>query len=168
MDQRKSVHGLVVDKSGQRVLGISDPAMLRIIDPANRKQVASLTLPGAPLGLVIDEEGERAYALTTARVQVIDTTKGKLLKSIPVDPSANALALDPDGRKLYVTSSGSNGGIAGITVVNALAQRLDKVIPTATLAPDLPPNSLCDQSEWRQSTGIWGPQLCQVSALFAI
>jgi hypothetical protein len=73
---------------------------------------------------------------------MIYAPSGAVIKSVAVDPSASALALTHDFGKLIVTSSGNNGGTAGIAIVHAATLEIEKSIPTAVLAANVHPSAL--------------------------
>ncbi|MBY0503446.1 MAG: hypothetical protein K2X03_06045 [Bryobacteraceae bacterium] len=97
------------------------------------------TIPAGlhPMGLAWDEAEDRLYAANANEdsITVIDTAKNVALPSIQLQPFAvkapgiapNALALSPDGRRLYVAC----GGINAIAVVNLASRTVEGMIPTA-------------------------------------
>jgi len=90
-----------------------------------------------PTGIVWDEQRRRLYVANGNKdsVSVIDTASNRVVQTIRLQPfhmavagiAPAALALSPDGAKLYVAC----GGINAVVQVNTADGRLEGMIPTA-------------------------------------
>jgi YVTN family beta-propeller protein len=80
-------------------------------DTARQIVSGSITVPEAPLGLVLSKDAKRLYVTSAAaesRVCVIDLEKLAIVESIPAGHTAMAPVVSPDGKSLYVCNRFNN------------------------------------------------------------
>ena len=117
--------------------GIASSGTITRIDLATLKVTHTITAELHPTGLAWDEAEDRLYVANANQdsVSVIDTAKNIALPAITLQPFAqkvagiapNALALAPNGKRLYVAC----GGINAIAVINLATRAIEGMIPTA-------------------------------------
>ncbi len=95
----------------------SGAASLSVVDPALPAVVLTLALPAAAGRITANVAGDRVYVAhpATDSISVIDATSNTWLRSIPVIDGPSALAVLPDGSRLFV------GGWSGAIGVVDLA-----------------------------------------------
>lgn len=143
-------NGMAVTPDGKRLYVTGDSGAVTVVNLAKRKIVR--TIPGAGTGgLAISPNGRRVYVVgvdNKARqgtVSVINTTTGKVTKTIPIGdtPPTNGkgryflpseVAVTPDGKGAYVVGSYGNGTPQG--TVFAINTATDAVTPITVGAGD--------------------------------
>jgi YVTN family beta-propeller protein len=108
-----------------------------VIDAATNTVKATFTVPSVPYYLAITPDGKTLYVASwgeTGEVSVIDTTQSTypVVTTVNAGAYSSALALSPNGRKLYVTNSGyPAGSIPGsVSVFDTATNALATTIPT--------------------------------------
>lgn len=147
------------------------------VDLESAKQVSVVPVGNAPWGVVFSADGKRAYVsnwggrrarpgektgdsagtaivvdehgvASSGTVGVVDVERSKMIAEIPVGLHPGAMALSPDGRKLYVANANSDS----VSVIDTTA---DAVVGTINVKPDekLPwgslPNGLAISADGR-------------------
>lgn len=123
--------------------GVASSGTVFRVDIASGTTTHKLSVDPHPTAIVWDEAHDRIYVANSNKdlLTVIDTKGNRVLRSISVQPFAQkvygiaptALALSPDGSRLYVAC----GGINAIAIVTTATGKIDGLIPTAWY-----PNSL--------------------------
>ena len=83
------------------------PAQVSVIDTATGSVTATVPMPDGPGGIAVAPDGARVYVATfSSTIAVIDPTAGAVVGSFPVrgGGSSVALAVSPDGRRVYTTT----------------------------------------------------------------
>jgi DNA-binding beta-propeller fold protein YncE len=85
-----------------------------------------------PFGIAVSPAGDgRAYVATVAQsgaydtVSVVDTDTRTVIATHPVAVAANQLAVDPDGKRVYVAGAGRHG--AEVAVVDVIASAVTTI-----------------------------------------
>src|SRR5262249_14555640 len=118
-----SPNAVAITPSGSMAYVVSqenDEDVLQIIDVACNQEIKEKKLSLAitnPTVLVISPDGARAYLANGQQLQVIDTSTNRalggpfnLIDDSSNESPINALALSPDGRRLYVTNLFTQAG----------------------------------------------------------
>ena len=137
---------VVVDKRG-----IASTGTVTRIDLNSRTATHTIGVELHPTAILWDEPRSVLYVANGNKdsVSVIDTKTQRVTRTISIQPfsqdvtgiAPTALAISPDGAKLYVAC----GGINAVVVVNAKSGNIDGLIPTAWY-----PNSLSMSTDGRQ------------------
>jgi len=103
---------VVADGKGQ-TLFVSDATAKRVVifDTATGTVAGTVALPQMPAGVALAPNGDRLYvagAEPQGRVHVVDVPQRKRINSFPVGHTPTALAVTPDGAKLYVCNRFNN------------------------------------------------------------
>ncbi|GAA2789902.1 YncE family protein [Kitasatospora sp. CM 4170] len=143
-------NGVAVTPDGKRLYVTGNSGTVSVINLAKRKIVR--TIPGAGTGgLAISPNGNRAYVVGVdnkakqGKVSVINTTTGKVTKTIPIGDALptngsgryflpSEVALTPDGKSAYVVGSYGHGTAQG--TVFAINTATDAVTPITVGAGD--------------------------------
>jgi len=104
--------GIAVHPAGARLyVGCSDPvaatASVGVFATADGSPIASVSLGGAswsPVDIAIHPSGKRVFVASTALV-AIDTDSNTVANIIPVGSRPSGVALDPTGKRAYVSNS---------------------------------------------------------------
>ena len=123
--------------------GIAEPGNVSRVDLASGRVTNLITVGRHPAGLALDEANGRLYVANgnSDDVSVIDTRSNAVVATIPVTPfrerragiAPTAVAVSPDGTRLYVTLGGVNAvGVYDLTVgaKGRDAARFRGLIPT--------------------------------------
>jgi YVTN family beta-propeller protein len=98
-----------------------EPGKVSVIDTATNKVVATVMVGNFPVGVAVSPDGTRAYVSNTfsGNVSVIDTTTNPpTVRAIPVgDTTGGAIAVSPDGKKVYV-------GCHGVGVIDTATNKV--------------------------------------------
>jgi serine/threonine-protein kinase len=88
---------------------------VKVVDATSGRVVADIRTGEAPQGVVISEDGRRAYVANSGSdtVSVIDVANEAVTTNVPVGSVPLNVALSPDGRIAYVTNS-SDGTVSKI------------------------------------------------------
>lgn len=117
---------------------IATPSSIKIIDSVTHTITGQVLLPfGATDGInamVVSPDGGKLYVLTsTGKLAVINTSARSVITTLTVDSPALAMAIDTNGQKIYVATTGTVAKPA-ITIVNGQTNTIEKVAPTGTFA----------------------------------
>ncbi len=117
--------------------GIASTGTLTRIDLVGGAATHTVAVELHPAAILWDEPRGRLYVANGNKdsVSVIDTGANRVVRTIAVQPfsqpltgiAPTALAVSPDGAKLYVAC----GGINAVAVVNVADGKIDGLIPTA-------------------------------------
>ena len=132
--------GIAVTPDGRAVYIASTAGIVTVVDTATNEIAATIPARGAQR-LVISPDGAFAYVsdYDSGHVLVIDTATKTVVAAIPVGPVPLALAVSPDGRRLYAVPP---WGSPGASVIDTLARQVVTTIPdtyefdSITLRPD--------------------------------
>jgi YVTN family beta-propeller protein len=106
---------IVVRPDGQRVYVVAGSSgTVTVIDPAADQVVATIKVGSNPRGMAIQPDGQRLFVANSGRVRsssgsltgtvsVIDTAKNQVIVTVNVHGTPDAVAVSPDGRRVYVT-----------------------------------------------------------------
>ncbi|MEW5808263.1 MAG: YncE family protein [Actinomycetota bacterium] len=119
-------HGPIGDiAAGPRVVAISTPAdgTVTLLDPHTLTERAVLTFDGEPTGVVVSDD--RAYLSVSSAQQdmvaVVDVETAAVTATFPVASGITALAVGPDGKRLY--AGRATGDRVEVTVIDVTAER---------------------------------------------
>jgi YVTN family beta-propeller protein len=122
-------HGVAAgrqDRRSRAALGSSDDptawvvsagsGTVRPVDVLSHHEGSPVAVGRGPTGIVMSPDGSRAYVLaaTAGKVTVVDTTKRRVVASIPIGPGAGdashagGIAITPDGSTVYVVDAGGD------------------------------------------------------------
>jgi len=105
---RGPIGDIAVDSSGRVVVTNFGDNSVSVINPDTLTVEDTLTVDGEPFAVAVTED--RAYVSTTSTsydaVPVIDTDAREALASYPLAFSVTALALSPDGKRVFAGRSG--------------------------------------------------------------
>ena len=121
--------------------GIAERGTVTRIDAATGRVVTSVTVGLHPTGLAWNERRGLLYVVNgnSDDVSVVDTRTNAVVATIGVDPfkerrigvAPTAVALSPDGRRLYVTLGGANAvSVFDLDESDAKSARFRGLIPT--------------------------------------
>ncbi|MEA2124263.1 MAG: hypothetical protein QOI80_1045, partial [Solirubrobacteraceae bacterium] len=91
---------------------------LAVFDVATGAKVRTINLPHKAIEIAIAPDGRRAYVSTTGGLDVVDLASGAVVKTFPT--LFGDVAVDPSGKRVYVT----NEGVDKLDVVNAVNNTL--------------------------------------------
>ncbi|MBX7450936.1 hypothetical protein GR927_23390 [Mycolicibacterium sp. 3033] len=111
--------------AGPRVVAIANPAdgTVTLLDPHTLVERAVVSLAGEPTGIVVSDD--RAYLSVASAQQdsvvVIDVETAAVTATFPVSSGITALAVGPDGKRLY--AGRASGDRVEVTVIDVTAER---------------------------------------------
>ncbi|GHF34886.1 hypothetical protein GCM10010359_41720 [Streptomyces morookaense] len=110
---------------------------ISVVDPANRKLVASIHAGTNPFGAARTPDGRKVYISNSgaSNVSVLDTAKGRIVTTVPVGLFPHGMAVSPDGAYLYVAATGPATGADGsrsLSVVDTGSDKLSDTWETGT------------------------------------
>lgn len=107
-----SPNSLVASPDGKSLyVASSTSGQLLIVDPATRKIIKSVSLPGAPNTVVATKNGERLFVTCAApesKICVINAKSGKVTSTFTAGHTATGLTLSPDEKTLFVCNRFNN------------------------------------------------------------
>jgi DNA-binding beta-propeller fold protein YncE len=97
-------HGLDLDRAGRRGFVACDAARVMVIDLTSGEEVAAIPISGEPDAIWFNPARSRLYVGVgnPGLLDVIDTERGTVLESIPVEAGAKTSAIDIERQRLYV------------------------------------------------------------------
>lgn len=111
--------------AGPRAIAVANPAddTLTLLDPHTLAERAVLGLDGEPTGVVVSDD--RAYVSVTSAQQdavvVVDVETAGVMATFPVASGITALAVGPDGKRLYAGRASADR--VEVTVIDVTAER---------------------------------------------
>lgn len=139
---------IAVSPDGSRIYVTgTDPPVVTAIDAATL-QVAWQTAVGpSPTDVAVHPTGSAIYVSSrNGQVSVVDPGTGAVTATMIAKSGADALAVTPDGKQIWVLSSGPDsnltdanaGTISGrITILNAATRKVLDVLPAGSIPRDL-------------------------------
>ncbi len=119
----------LVDLNAYFLLVLNQDASISVIDPVvsmtgNTSLFATVVLKRPGADWVQGGEGRRLFVSMpkAGQVAVVDTETFKVVKDLDAGPAPTRLALQPDGRYLWVGND-AGGGEGGVTVLDAVSLR---------------------------------------------
>jgi len=116
----------------QAYIANRDAGVVTVVDTTVNKVIAQIRMPdGPPQYVAFTPDGNHAYVSiynpekTINLVAVLDTRTTKVVQTIPVDQKPVALAVSPDGQRVYVPSHDAHAIDIIDIATNALVQRVD-------------------------------------------
>jgi YVTN family beta-propeller protein len=126
-----------MDLNTYHILALNDRRSISVIDPHLgfyvSKLITSIPLKSNGEDWVLADYGNRLFVTLpkVSQVAVIDTRAWKVLAHIDAPENPRRIALQPDGKYLWVGNDGvGSGAHSGVTVVDWAAQKVAAVIPT--------------------------------------
>ena len=91
-------------------VGLFKDDAVAVIDTAQNKVVATVSVPKGPHGLVITPDGRKVYVSSdgASTVSVIDTVSDRVIATVEVGANPHGLAVSGDGRRVLALGWGSN------------------------------------------------------------
>ncbi len=119
-------HGPVGDLaagSGAVVVAAPVDDTITLLDPATLAERATVAFDGEPTAVVVSDD--RAYVSTASANQdavvVVDLEAGQVTATFPVASGVTALAVSPDGKRVY--AGRARGDRVEVTVIDVTAER---------------------------------------------
>jgi len=109
------------------VLALNDDATITVVDPlfgfGGTKLLAMIRLEGPGEDWVLSSDRKRLFVSvpTTGRVAVADTETWKVVANLDVGSPPRRVALQPDGKYLWVTYQADPGEVSGVAIFDAEA-----------------------------------------------
>jgi YVTN family beta-propeller protein len=135
--------GVAVSDDGSRIFVANWGARtVSVVDAATTTVVRTVTTGTHPSAIVASATRPEIYVANSDSdsVSVLDARTGGILRAIdlrpysgsPVGASPNALAVSPDGNRLYVTEAGDNAvAVVGLARASAVGDTILGYVPTA-------------------------------------
>ena len=126
-----------IDLNSYFILALNSDATISVIDPLNgvtgiSQLYAMVLLKSRGEDWVMSRDGKRLFVTMpqAGQVAIVDTDSFKVLANVDVGPNPVRIALQPDGRYLWVSNDSTAANAGGVTVVDA--EKLDVVARIAT------------------------------------
>jgi YVTN family beta-propeller protein len=136
----RGTDAVAVTPDGTHVYVGSTSGIVSVIDTATNTVVARVSLVDRPQGIAISPDGTRAYVSIFPRfVAVIDTTANppKVIMTLNLgDTSGGAIAVSPDGKKVYVGCHGLGVLDTATNMVVAVPIPVGGTVGGLAVAPD--------------------------------
>lgn len=89
---------------------------VHVVDTLSAETIATIDVGGQPFGVAVDSAAGLVYVArsSTPAISVIDADQHTLLQTVPLLHNARAVALTPDGGRLYVT----HDGVGKVTIID--------------------------------------------------
>lgn len=114
-----------IDLTSYFVLALNDDATISVIDPLNgvagiSQLYAMVLLAGRGEDWVLTNDGRRLFVSMPEidQVAVVDTTSFSVVQDIDVPNTPTRVALQPDGRHVWVLEGSTDGASRGVTVID--------------------------------------------------
>lgn len=106
----QSPSGLAIDHAHHRLFSVCDNQQMAVTDALSGKQVATVTIGDGPDAVVFDEGTATVYSSNgesgdITAVHEDDSDHYRIVQTIPTQPSARTLALDPKLHRLYLSAA---------------------------------------------------------------
>lgn len=130
-----------VDLNSYYLLALNDGPSISVIDPllgfGSSKLLTQVLLPSPGEDWVLSGDQNRLYVTLPEanEVAVVDTATWKVIRTIPLAGRPTRLALQPDGKYLWVGRNGdpiSDGKAAGASVIDTGALKVATEFPTGS------------------------------------
>jgi len=119
------------------VLALNDDAGISVVDPffgfGDSKLLTMIVLESPGEDWVLSADRKRLFVSmpTAGKVAVVDTATWKIITNVEVSaPGPRRVALQPDGRYLWVSYEGETGSVSGVAVFDAERLTTEAMIPT--------------------------------------
>ncbi len=120
----ESPSGLAIDRAHHRLFAVCDNRTMVVVDALDGHLIATLPIGDGPDAVVFDDATAMAYSSngesgTITAVHQVDADHYRVAATIPTQPTARTLALDPDSHRLYLSAAqrepaGKTGGRPGM------------------------------------------------------
>src|SRR5262245_3939546 len=131
-----AVTSVTISPAGSRVYVRQTPGMVGVIETQTNTLINTVTIAPDLIALALKPGGARLYATsaTDSTLRHIDTASLAVVGQLALGQQPNALALTPDGGRVYVAGQTPNGGEVAVVDTNAnnVAARVN-VGPATTL-----------------------------------
>jgi DNA-binding beta-propeller fold protein YncE len=106
----KSPSGLAIDRRQQRLFAVCDNQMMAVVDAGSGRLVTTVPIGDGPDAVVFDAATAMIYSSngesgTLTAIHEDDPDHYRVTATIPTQPSARTLALDPDSHRLYLSAA---------------------------------------------------------------
>ncbi|OOG40780.1 YncE family protein [Rhodanobacter sp. C05] len=106
----ESPSGLAIDRTHHRLFSVCDNQKMAMLDADNGHLVATMPIGNGPDAVVFDEATATVYSSngesgTITAVHEDDPAHFRVTATIPTQPSARTLALDPRSHRLYLSAA---------------------------------------------------------------
>src|SRR5262245_48444222 len=110
-------------------VGLFKDDAVAVIDTAQNKVTATISVPKGPHGLVITPDGRKVYVSSdgASTVSVIDTVNDRVMATIEVGANPHGLAVSGDGRRVLALGWGTNRAL----VIDTATDRVIAEVPVA-------------------------------------
>ncbi|AYL95640.1 gliding motility-associated C-terminal domain-containing protein [Mucilaginibacter celer] len=126
--------GIAVSPDNSRVYATSAQynGLLKVIDAAAKKVIATLPIGDVSTGLCVSPDGKRIYIANTKsnNVMVVDAESIKVIATIPVNHEPVGITITPDGKSVYVVNDRTN-------IVNIISTATNTITGTITAKQQL-------------------------------
>jgi gliding motility-associated-like protein len=98
-----------------------------VISVAENKVIATIPVPGEPIGVCISPDGNKLYVVNSAadNISVINTSTNTIVKNIAVNGYSYGICVSADGSRVYV----ANYNNQTVGIINALTNTLISNVP---------------------------------------
>ena len=114
-----------IDLTSYFILTLNDDASISVIDPLNgvagiSQLFAMVVLAGHGEDWAMNSDGRRLFVSMpeVGQVAVVDTDTFKVVKNIDIPGTPVRMAMQPDGRSLWVANDSTDGARGGVTVID--------------------------------------------------
>lgn len=106
----ESPSGLAIDRHNQRLFAVCDNQKMAVVDATDGRVVATVPIGEGPDAVVFDEATAMIYSSngesgTITAIHQDDADHYRVTATIPTQPSARTLALDPRTHRLYLSAA---------------------------------------------------------------
>jgi DNA-binding beta-propeller fold protein YncE len=124
-----NVHEVALSPDGHLAyVTAPDSHCLYVVETSAMLLVDTIPLGQSCYRVVISRDAATAYVSLGAGVGVVNTAEGRLVQTVMNDQAGGALALSPDGERVYVTLSSDSAYVRILTSTNAVGPQI-KVSP---------------------------------------
>lgn len=126
--RRGTIGDIAVTATGRALTTHPGDDSLAVINARTLAVESIIAVPGEPFAVAVHDD--RAYVSTSSwthkdEVTIIDTTAKAVLASYPLAENVTALAVSPDGKRVYAGRTGD--GHIDVAVIDVTADRVDTI-----------------------------------------